>query len=131
MKSSVIISINKELLQAIFESAKQIYPKEMILFLRGKKNKNLINITELIVPPLATYGWGFASIPLHMLSIDFSIIGTVHSHPSGNLNPSTMDLNHFFGSILMIVSFPFIDERNVAVYDHKGQKLILEIKNNF
>ncbi|MEM1575601.1 MAG: hypothetical protein QXF09_01570 [Nitrososphaerota archaeon] len=32
----------------------------------------MINISELIVPPLAAYGWGFASIPLHMLSIDFS-----------------------------------------------------------
>ncbi|MEM2264405.1 MAG: hypothetical protein QXO29_05995 [Nitrososphaerota archaeon] len=42
-----------------------------------------------------------------------------------------MDLNHFFGNTLMIVGFPFIDERNVTIHDHKGQKLILEIKNDF
>jgi len=128
MKNNIIVSINQDLLKAIFESAKQLYPKEMFLFLRGEKKKNLINISELIIPPLATYGWGFASIPLHMLPIDFSIIGTVHSHPSGDLNPSTIDLNHFFGSILMIVGFPFINERNIAVYDHKGRRLILQLK---
>jgi len=128
MRNNIIVSINQDLLKAIFESAKQLYPKEMFLFLRGEKKKNLINISELIIPPLATYGWGFASIPLHMLPIDFSIIGTVHSHPSGDLNPSTIDLNHFFGSILMIVGFPFINERNIAVYDHKGRRLILQLK---
>jgi proteasome lid subunit RPN8/RPN11 len=128
MRNNIIVSINQDLLKAIFENAKQLYPKEMFLFLRGEKKKNLINISELIIPPLATYGWGFASIPLHMLPIDFSIIGTVHSHPSGDLNPSTIDLNHFFGSILMIVGFPFINERNIAVYDHKGRRLILQLK---
>jgi len=59
--------------------------------------------------------------------MDFSIIGTVHSHPSGNLTPSTADLNHAFGIMLMIVGFPFADERNVAVYNRNGERLTLQI----
>jgi len=127
MKTGITVSISQELLQAIFEGARRLYPKETILLLRGEKKKNLIRISELVVPPLATYGRGFANIPLHMFPMDFSIVGTVHSHPSGNLKPSTTDLNHFFGNILMIVSFPFEDERNVVVYNRSGRKLPLHV----
>ena len=127
MKTHMIVSISKELLQGILEGAKLLYPRETILLLRGKKKKDLIDIFELVVPPLATYGKGFANIPLHMLPIDFSLVGTVHSHPSGNLTPSRADLNHFLGSILMIVGFPFVDDRNVAVYNRNGENLTLKV----
>jgi len=125
MKAGITVSISQTLLQTIFEGARRLHPKETILLLRGEKKKDLIKISELVVPPLATYGRGFADIPIHMLPMDFSIVGTVHSHPSGNLTPSTTDLNHFFGSILMIVGLPFADERNIAVYDRGGKKLAL------
>jgi len=127
MSANISVLIDEELLQAVFEGARRLYPKEAILLLRGKKTKNTIKVFELVVPPLATYGSGFANIPLHMLPMDFSIVGTVHSHSSGNLTPSTADLNHVFGIILMIVGFPFADERNVAVYNRNGEKLTLQI----
>ncbi len=127
MNASMSVLVDKELLQAILEGARRLYPREMVLLLRGKKKKNLVNIHELVVPPLATYGSNFANIPLHMLPMDFSIVGTVHSHPSGNLTPSTADLNHAFGTILMIVGFPFANERNVAAYNRNGEKLTLQI----
>lgn len=127
MKGRTIVSISRTLMEAILESAKMLYPKETILLLRGEKSKDIIKITDLIVPPLATYGQGFANIPTHMLPIDFSIVGTGHSHPSGNLLPSPADLNRFWGKILMIVGFPFADDRNVAVYNHEGEKLTLKI----
>jgi proteasome lid subunit RPN8/RPN11 len=62
-----------------------------------------------------------------MLPIDFSIVGTVHSHPSGDLAPSTEDCNHFFGSILMIVGFPFAGEANAAVYGSGAARLPLRV----
>ncbi len=127
MKTRANVSISQTLMEAILENAKLLYPKETILLLRGEKSKDTIKITDLIVPPLATYGQGFAIIPTHMLPMDFSIIGTIHSHPSGNLTPSSADLNHFWGKILMIVGFPFVDDRNVAVYNHEGERLTLEI----
>jgi proteasome lid subunit RPN8/RPN11 len=126
MSSSISVLVGEELLQAVFETARRLYPREIVLLLRGEKKRNMVKISELIIPPLATYGSGFANIPLHMLPMDFSIVGTVHSHPSGNLTPSTADLNHVFGIILMIVGFPFADERNVAVYNRRGEKLTLK-----
>jgi len=127
MAKTATVSLSAELLDAIFEGARRLYPKETILLLRGKKTKDTIRVEELVVPPLATYGHGFANIPLHMLPMDFSIVGTVHSHPSGSLKPSDVDFNHFFGRILMIVGVPFADERNVAVYNSHGEKLSLQI----
>jgi proteasome lid subunit RPN8/RPN11 len=119
--------MRRELLDTIFEGAKRLYPKESILLLRGRKTKNIIVVTDLLVPPLASYGRGFAHIPLHMMPMDFSVVGTVHSHPSGNFMPSSTDLNHFFGRVLMIVAFPFLSEKNVAIYGHSGERLILDV----
>ena len=128
MKAAVTtVELPEDLLNAIFEGARRLYPKESFLLLRGKKSKNVIRVSDLVVPPLAVYGYGFANLPLHMLPIDFSIVGTVHSHPSGNVNPSAVDLNHFFGRILMIVGFPFVDAQNVAVYDSNGERMPLQV----
>ena len=123
MGKNLIVSMSAELLDSIFEGAKRLYPKETFLLLRGKKHKDEIRVSDLVVPPLAVYGYGFANLPFHMLPMDFAVVGTVHSHPSGNINPSSVDLNHFFGRILMIVGFPFAGAQNVAVYDSKGEKV--------
>jgi proteasome lid subunit RPN8/RPN11 len=127
MGNNLNVSMNAELLNSIFEGAKRLHPKETILLLRGKKRKNEIRVSDLVVPPLAVYGYGFANLPFHRLPMDFSVVGTVHSHPSGNIKPSSMDLNHFFGRVLMIVSFPFTSAQNAAVYDANGEKLKLQI----
>jgi proteasome lid subunit RPN8/RPN11 len=128
LSADITVSISRKLLEAILSHAKALYPKETIFLLRGKRCTNLIEISELVVPPHATYGRGFANIPIYMLPIDFSIVGTVHSHPSGNLMPSPADLNSFWGSVLMIVAFPFTG-KNVALYNHKGEKLTLKMAN--
>ena len=127
VETAITVSIDHELLMTIFEGARRLCPRETILLLRGKKKKNMITISELVVPPLANYGQGFAQIRLHMLPMDFSIVGTAHSHPSGNLSPSPADLNHFIGVVLMIVGFPFKDEKNVAIYNRAGEKLALQV----
>jgi proteasome lid subunit RPN8/RPN11 len=127
MNRKLVVSLSAELLDSIFESAKRLYPKETFLLLRGKRSKGVIQVNDLVVPPLAVYGYGFANLPFHMLPIDFSIVGTVHSHPSGNIRPSNVDLNHFFGRMLMIVGFPFKTSQNVAVYDSKGDPLPLQV----
>jgi len=120
------VSIKREMLNYIFMNAKAVHPREMMLLLRGKSSKNQTTITDLIVPPLATHGRGFSGFQPHMLSMDFSLIGTVHSHPSGVAKPSLADLHHSFGRIIMIVGFPYNSEENVAVYNHSGEKLTLK-----
>jgi proteasome lid subunit RPN8/RPN11 len=127
MRADMIIETDGELLNEICDCAKRAYPRETIMLLRGKKKKDTLTIFELIIPPFATHGQGFAHIPLSMLPIDFSIMGTVHSHPSGSLMPSATDLNHFFGKLLMIVGFPYDGTKNVAIYGRDGTRLTLKV----
>ena len=130
MDASVTVSIPRDLLDTILAGAKQLYPRESFLFLRGKKSKAVINVSDLIIAPFAVHGRGFASFSPHMLPIDFSVVGTVHSHPSGNITPSHVDLNYSFGRILMIVGYPFTNDRCVAVYNSDGEKLSLQVTTN-
>jgi len=127
MKAGLTVLVSEELLWAIFEGALKLHPRETKLLLRGKKTENVIKVSELVIPPLATYGQGFTSLPVHMLPMDFSIVGTMHSHPSGNLTPSPADLNHFFGLVLMIVGYPYKGEENMAVYSRSGERLTLQV----
>ena len=130
MSAAVTVLIPSELLETILEGARQLYPRESFLLLRGKKSKDFIRVSDLVVAPFAVHGRGFASYSAHMLPMDFSVVGTVHSHPSGNIRPSYVDLNHMMGRILMIVGYPFVDERNVAVYGSDGETLALNVIAN-
>ncbi len=127
MGSVSAVYIPQTLLETILEGAKQLYPRESFLLLRGKKSKGVIQVSDLIIAPFAVHGKGFAGFSSYMLPMDFSIVGTVHSHPSGNTRPSHVDLNHMFGRIIMIVGFPFESENNIAVYDSNGKRIGLTV----
>ncbi len=127
MSQSISVDIPSDILDAIFAGAKELYPRESFLLLRGKKSKGIIHISDLVLAPFAVHGHGFANFNPYMFSGDFSLVGTVHSHPSGNISPSHVDLNHFFGRILMIVGYPYEGEGCVAVYDSNGEKISLQI----
>lgn len=119
--------ISRKLLDTILENARALHPRETILLLRGKAKRDRSEITDLIIPPFATRGRGFSGFPAYMLPMDFSLIGSVHSHPSGVLKPSLEDLNCSFGRIIMIVAYPFVGTENVAVYNHSGDKIPLKL----
>jgi proteasome lid subunit RPN8/RPN11 len=121
------VTLPKEILAMVLESARRLHPKETIFLLRGKKTKGSLNITELLIAPAATYGSGFSSFPMHMLPMDFSLVGTVHSHPSGSLTPSVEDLNHSMGRVILIVAFPYRGSENVATYNRDGKRLNLQV----
>ena len=121
------VTMPRELLEMIQESARHLHPRETILLLRGKASKNVINVSDVLVPPLATYGRSFSAFPAHMLPIDFSIVGAAHSHPSGNLKPSVEDQNHSIGRIMLIVGFPYQGKESVAAYNRSGERLALEV----
>jgi proteasome lid subunit RPN8/RPN11 len=123
----VTVQLPSEILDAIYAGAKQLYPRESFLILRGKKKKGIIRITDLVLAPFASHGENSVHFNTYMLAGDFSLVGTVHSHPSGNIHPSHVDLNYFFGRILMIVGPPFEGLSCIAVYDSNGDPLPLEI----
>jgi len=120
------VVVSREILTTILESARRVHPKETIFLLRGKAAPNSLKISELLIPPAATYGEGFSAFPMHMLPMDFSIVGTVHSHPSGSLAPSYEDLNRSMGRVIIIVAFPYQGIENVAAYNRDGEKLTLQ-----
>jgi len=119
------VTIKRELLEMLLEGAKTLHPKETIVLLRGKVTKDVINVSEVVIPPLATYGSGFSSFPTQLLPMDFSIIGVAHSHPSGSLRPSVGDLNHPFGKITFILASPYAGKEDVAAYDRDGKRLMI------
>jgi proteasome lid subunit RPN8/RPN11 len=130
MPQATTVELPQEILDAIFAGAKELYPRESFLLLRGKKRKGVIRVSDLVLAPFAVHGEGFAHFNPYMFSGDFSLVGTVHSHPSGNIRPSHVDLNYFFGRVLMIVGYPYEGEACVAVYDGNGEKMPLRITAN-
>ncbi len=119
------VTIEKKILETLLVSARAVHPKETIFLLRGKSNRDVISVSDLLIPPFAMCGRGSSSFPVHMLPIDFSIIGVAHSHPSGSLKPSVGDLNHPFGKVTLIIASPYAGTENLAAYDRSGRKLTL------
>ena len=124
---NIQVSIERQVIESVLDYAKACHPKEGILLLRGKSRKGKTIIEEVVIPPLSVRGSGFSNFPLHMLPIDFSIVGTMHSHPSGALRPSTTDLNHFYGKIMIITAYPYRSEQDIIVLDGEGNNVNYEI----
>jgi len=114
--------ITRKCLNLILEVSKSNYPKEFGGLLRVDDNLK-DTITEIVILPGTVSGDSHAIFQLHMLPIDYSIVGTVHSHPSFSFYPSDADLHLFekFGRIHMIVANPF-DENSWKAYDYKGKE---------
>ena len=122
---SVLMTIRfeKSVIDSILSHALDTYPREAILLLRAKKDADGLLINEIVVPPLATHGVGFSGFPSLMLPLDLRVVGVSHSHPSGHLEPSTYDLNHFYGRIMVIAAYPFQSYSDIAVFDKDGARL--------
>ncbi len=114
--------MKNELIEGLLAYSRDTHPKEMILLLRGKV-ENDVEVEEVIIPPSAIHGQRFSVFQPHMIPFDLSMLGVVHSHPSGVLKPSTYDLNHFYGRIMMIVAYPYQSVKDVAIFDKQGQKV--------
>ena len=122
-----IVYFEKAVADSILTAAMSVYPRETILLLQGRKRNDEIHLNSVLIPPLATYGGGFSAYLGTMLPWDLTIMGVAHSHPSGNSHPSTHDLNHFRGRIMVIAAHPYSDYRNLAVYDREGNTIRHEV----
>ena len=123
------ITVSEKLLESILSLARNNHPSEIILLLRGRVESSFISIDDFLFPPLAISGISFAQFPIHMLPIDFSVIGTVHSHPSGDQSPSIADLNHFYGRVMLILAYPYCLERSAA-FNARGEKIPIEVQDD-
>jgi proteasome lid subunit RPN8/RPN11 len=118
-----VVRFEKPVVDSILSHALDMYPREAILLLRGKKRNDEMLIDEIVIPPLATHGVRFSAFPSFMLPMDLRIMGVSHSHPSGNPRPSVQDLNHIYGRIMVIVAYPFQSYSDIAVFDKDGNRL--------
>ncbi len=127
-----LVVIDKGLLKELLESAEAFHPREVILVLRGKieqgEGERKINVTDYLIPPQAIHGISSSAFNPHMIPIDFSIVGTMHSHPSGVLLPSITDLNFMVGFFAVIVGPPYRDSRDVAAFDRRGEPVHLVVE---
>jgi len=120
------VLVEKGLLGEMLMFAKDRHPKEAVLMLRGNVKKESITVTDYLFPPFATTNSISASYPIHMLPIDFSIVGTAHSHPSGSLQLSAQDMNNIYGRISMVMGFPYGLE-DVAAYSKQAERLLVKL----
>jgi proteasome lid subunit RPN8/RPN11 len=120
-------NITTQCLSLICESAKSIYPNEFAGLLRVDDIKKH-TITEVVLLPGTISGSQHALYKMHMKPVDFSIVGTVHSHPSGSYYPSDADLQMFrrYGKIHIIAARPY-SFQSWQSYDGKGNKIRMHI----
>lgn len=120
-------TILRSVLNLALECAKDIYPREFGGLLRLDRPRGE-NIVELLILPGTSSSNNHAVFQLHMLPIDRTIGGTIHSHPSSIRRPSQADLELFsrFGRIHIIMGYPF-EEDDWSAYLFTGEPLILKV----
>lgn len=117
------MNIARDTLLFILEVCKSSAPLEFAGMLQADGDV----ITEVVIVPGTSSTNESAVMQLFMLP-NIHTIGTVHSHPSGNLSPSNTDLELFMkkGSYHIIVGAPY-DTSSWTCYNRKGNTLKLEV----
>jgi proteasome lid subunit RPN8/RPN11 len=118
---------DRDTLLSLLAYAKDMHPREIFLVIRGRRFRDGVLVEDFLLPQSTILGEGFAIFNPYNIPIDFKIIGTVHSHPSGVLKPSIDDYNHMYGFIMVIIAYPYASFSDVAVFDAKGEPLEFEV----
>ena len=124
------VRFEQSVVDSILSHALDMYPREAILLLRGKKDKDEILIDTIVVPPLAMHGLRYSAFSGFMLPMDLRVMGVSHSHPSGNSQPSVQDLNHIYGRIMVIAAYPFQSYSDIVVFDKDGNRLLWQLTSD-
>ena len=121
------VQISRDVIGLLLAMSRELYPREMIATLHGRYKRGVATIKEVYLAPSSIYGEGFSSFNPYAMPIDSSFIGVAHSHPSGYGTPSLEDLNHMLGRVMIIVTAPYRDERDIHVFDARGHRIEMEI----
>ncbi len=108
----------------ILEASSESYPNEFGAILRAEEGI----VSEILLVPGTIGGESHAIFRLYMLPIDFSVVGTVHSHPSPSPLPSPEDVEFFqrLGQVHIIAAYPY-DEVSWRAWDREGKPYALEV----
>lgn len=117
-------AIRRHTLRMILEASRESHPREFGALLRAEGDE----ISELLLVPGTIGGNRHAIFQLHMMPIDFSVVGTVHSHPSPYPTPSRDDMEFFqrVGYVHLIAAYPY-DEGSWRAWDRKGEPYPLDV----
>jgi proteasome lid subunit RPN8/RPN11 len=118
-------AVTRHALDSALASARSSHPNEFGGVLRADPPGV---ISEILLLPGTTAGRRHANFRLYMLPADLTVVGTVHSHPSGALHPSDADLQLFrgFGQRHLILGAPYSTGMWRA-YDGNGRETRLEV----
>lgn len=120
------VALTRQAADGIITFAKTWHPNEAILILQGRRKGDTITIDGLVVPPFTSNGPFFSGFSLFDLPFDGSYIGTAHSHPGASNKPSLEDLNHFFGLVSVIISFPY-EYETIGAFDRNGAAMPVSV----
>jgi proteasome lid subunit RPN8/RPN11 len=118
-----IKGIARDALKFVLEVSASSHPKEFA----GMLYETDQIITDVDVPITQSSNVN-AVMDLFMLPVNTHIVGSVHSHPSGGLQPSDADIRMFMqnGDYHIIVGSPY-EITNWACYDRIGNLRKLEV----
>ena len=116
--------IKKSVLINASTAATNYLPDEFMCFLGGNKKEQLIE--ELVFLPTENSPYS-ASINEYTIPFDDTIIGTLHSHPTGTRTPSQADKRFFRKYELNIIMGPPYSAENCAFYSSKGELIQISI----
>jgi proteasome lid subunit RPN8/RPN11 len=118
-------AITRHALDSALASARSAYPNEFGGVLRADPPGT---ISELLLIPGGTAGRRHANFHLYMLPADLTVVGSVHSHPSGALHPSDKDLHLFrnWGRRHLILGAPY-GPGSWRAYDGNGAETHLDV----
>lgn len=125
LSTHTLRSIKRHVLRSILAGGSSSYPKEFGAILRSEEAGV---ITDLLLIPGTTSGNRHANFQFYMLPVDLSVVGTVHSHPSGALHPSSADITLFrhWGRVHIITGTPF-REWSWKAYNNLGEEVELKV----
>ncbi|MFQ5920301.1 MAG: Mov34/MPN/PAD-1 family protein [Thermoplasmata archaeon] len=117
-------AIRRETLDMVLEAARDSHPMEFGALLRAEEGV----VSELLLVPGTIGGQSHAIFHLHNLPVDFTVVGTVHSHPSPDPRPSRQDIEFFhrIGYLHIIAAHPY-DEASWRTWNRRGEPYPLTI----
>lgn len=132
-RSSKVLGIAEEALQFGLRASEQTHPNEYMGLLRGTEAKKLgldqtgQVITDILVIPGTESGNTSATLKTNKVPNDRKSVGSIHSHPSGVLTPSSQDLQTFTrGEVHIIVGSPY-QRHSWQAYDASGKQINLKV----
>jgi proteasome lid subunit RPN8/RPN11 len=110
----------------ISEFARTAHPKEFVALLGGKIRDKTLVIDSMVYQPFQSSH--NTSVMTSPKPSGANIVGSIHSHPSSNVTPSSADITFFNkrGAVHFIIGRPYADS-NIACYDLYGNKIKFEI----